>query len=67
MLFSAPVKRRRQKEKTLFNYVNLIGYLGGDAEYRSTRNNPTFVVLSLANKGIKELIVAQKRSIAALG
>ena len=25
----------------MFNYVNLIGYLGGDAQSRSTRNNST--------------------------
>ncbi len=34
----------------MFNYVNLIGYLGGDAESRSTRNNSTLTVLSLATK-----------------
>jgi single-strand DNA-binding protein len=34
----------------MFNYVNLIGYLGGDAESRSTCNNSTLTVLSLATK-----------------
>jgi single-strand DNA-binding protein len=36
----------------MFNYVNLIGYLGGDAQSRSTRNNSTLTVLSLATKRI---------------
>jgi single-strand DNA-binding protein len=34
----------------MFNNVNLIGYLGSDAESRSTRNNSTLTVLSLATK-----------------
>ena len=34
----------------MFNNVTLIGYLGSDAESRSTRNNSTLTVLSLASK-----------------
>ena len=34
----------------MFNNVNLIGYLGSDAESRATRNNSTLTVLSLATK-----------------
>lgn len=34
----------------MFNNVNLIGYLGSDAESRSTRNDATLTVLSLATK-----------------
>jgi single-strand DNA-binding protein len=34
----------------MFNNVNLIGYLGCDAESRTTRNNSTFAVLALATK-----------------
>lgn len=34
----------------MFNYVTLIGYLGSDAESRTTRNNSTLAVLSLAAK-----------------
>jgi single-strand DNA-binding protein len=34
----------------MFNNVNLIGYLGSDAEARTTRNNLTLTVLSLATK-----------------
>ena len=34
----------------MFNNVNLIGYLGSDAESRTTRNNSTLTVLSLATK-----------------
>ena len=34
----------------MFNNVNLIGYLGSDAESRSTRNNSRLTVLSLATK-----------------
>jgi single-strand DNA-binding protein len=34
----------------MFNNVTLIGYLGSDAESRSTRNNSTLTVLSLATK-----------------
>lgn len=34
----------------MFNNVNLIGYLGCDAESRTTRNNSTLTVLSLATK-----------------
>lgn len=34
----------------MFNYVNLIGYLGGNAKSRSTRNNSTLAVLSLVTK-----------------
>ena len=36
----------------MFNNVTLIGYLGSDAESRSTRNNSTLTVLSLATKRI---------------
>ena len=34
----------------MFNNVNLIGYLGSDAESRTTRNNSTLTVLSLATR-----------------
>lgn len=34
----------------MFNNVNLIGYLGSDAESRTTRNNLTLTVISLATK-----------------
>jgi len=34
----------------MFNNVNLIGYLGSDAESRTIRNNSTLTVLSLATK-----------------
>ena len=34
----------------MFNNVTLIGYLGSDAESRTTRNNSTLAVLSLATK-----------------
>lgn len=34
----------------MFNNVTLIGYLGSDAESRTTRNNSTLTVLSLATK-----------------
>ena len=34
----------------MFNNVTLIGYLGSDAESRTTRNNLTLTVLSLATK-----------------
>jgi single-strand DNA-binding protein len=34
----------------MFNNVNLIGYLSSDAESRTTRNNSTLTVLSLATK-----------------
>ncbi len=34
----------------MFNNVNLIGYLGSDAESSSTRNDSTLTVLSLATK-----------------
>jgi single-strand DNA-binding protein len=34
----------------MFNNVNLIGYLGSDAESRPTRNNSTLTILSLATK-----------------
>jgi single-strand DNA-binding protein len=34
----------------MFNNVNLIGYLGSDAESRTARNNSTLTVLSLATK-----------------
>ena len=34
----------------MFNNVTLIGYLGSDAESRSTRNNSTLTVLSLATR-----------------
>lgn len=34
----------------MFNNVTLIGYLGCDAESRTTRNNNTLTVLSLATK-----------------
>jgi len=34
----------------MFNNVILIGYLGSDAESRTTRNNSTLTVLSLATK-----------------
>ena len=36
----------------MFNNVTLIGYLGSDAESRTTRNNSTLTVLSLATKRI---------------
>lgn len=36
----------------MLNNVNLIGYLGSDAESRTTRNNSTLTVLSLATKRI---------------
>ena len=32
------------------NHVTLTGYLGGDAESRTTRSNATFVVFSIATK-----------------
>ena len=34
----------------MFNNVTLIGYLGSDAESRTTRNNLTMTALSLATK-----------------
>ena len=34
----------------MFNNVTLIGYLGSDAESRTTRNNSTLTILSLATK-----------------
>ncbi len=34
----------------MFNNVILIGYLGSDAESRTTRNNSTLTILSLATK-----------------
>ena len=34
----------------MFNNVTLIGYLGSDAQSRTTRNNSTLTVLSLATK-----------------
>ncbi len=34
----------------MFNNVTLIGYLGSDAETRTTRNDSTLTVLSLATK-----------------
>jgi single-strand DNA-binding protein len=34
----------------MFNNVNLIGYLGSDTESRTSRNNMTLTVLSLATK-----------------
>ena len=34
----------------MFNNVTLIGYLGSDAESRTTRNNSTVTVLSLATR-----------------
>ena len=34
----------------MFNNVNLIGYLGRDGESRTTRDNSTFALLSLATK-----------------
>ena len=34
----------------MFNNVNLIGYLGSDAESRTTRNNSTLTALSLATR-----------------
>jgi single-strand DNA-binding protein len=34
----------------MFNNVTLIGYLGSDAQTRTTRNNSTLTVLSLATK-----------------
>ncbi len=34
----------------MFNNVTLIGYLGSDAESRTTRNNTAMTVLSLATK-----------------
>jgi single-strand DNA-binding protein len=34
----------------MFNNVTLIGYLGSDAESRTTRNKSTLTVLSLATK-----------------
>ena len=34
----------------MFNNVTLIGYLGSDAESRTTRNNSTLTVLALATK-----------------
>ena len=34
----------------MFNNVTLIGYLGSDAEARTTRNNTAMTVLSLATK-----------------
>lgn len=34
----------------MFNNVTLIGYLGSDAESRTTRNNSTVTTLSLATK-----------------
>ena len=34
----------------MFNNATLIGYLGSDAESRTTRNNSTLTVLSLATK-----------------
>ncbi|MBM3795139.1 MAG: single-stranded DNA-binding protein [Acidobacteria bacterium] len=34
----------------MFNNVTLIGYLGSDAESRTTRNNTAMAVLSLATK-----------------
>lgn len=34
----------------MFNNVTLIGYLGSDAESRTTRNNSTLTVLSLATR-----------------
>lgn len=34
----------------MLNNVNVIGYLGGDAQSRTTRNGANFVVLSLATK-----------------
>ena len=34
----------------MFNHVTLIGYLGSDAESRTTRNNSRLTVLSLATK-----------------
>jgi single-strand DNA-binding protein len=36
----------------MFNNVTLIGYLGSDAESRTTRNDSTLTVLSLATKRI---------------
>ena len=36
----------------MFNNVTLIGYLGCDAESRTTRNNSTLTLLSLATKRI---------------
>ena len=36
----------------MFNNVNLIGYLGSDAESRKTRSNSTLTLLSLATKRI---------------
>ena len=36
----------------MFNNVTLIGYLGSDAESRTSRNNSTLTVLSLATKRI---------------
>lgn len=36
----------------MFNNVTLIGYVGCDAESRTTRNNSTLTVLSLATKRI---------------
>ena len=34
----------------MFNNVTLIGFLGSNAESRTTRNNTTLTVLSLATK-----------------
>jgi single-strand DNA-binding protein len=36
----------------MFNNVTLIGYLGTDAESRTTRNNATVTMLSLATKRV---------------
>lgn len=48
-LWGAPIKRRRQKEIAR-NNVTLIGYLGSDAETRTTRNDSTLTTLSLATQ-----------------
>src|SRR5205085_480082 len=37
-------------DNKMFNNVTLIGFLGSDAESRTTRNNSTLTVLSLATK-----------------
>jgi hypothetical protein len=52
LLWVAPVKNGAEGDNEMFNNVTLIGYLGSDAESRTTRNTSTLTVLSLATKRI---------------
>jgi hypothetical protein len=47
----APQRRGRKEGKIVyFNKIALIGFLGSDAEARTTKNGASYTVLSLATK-----------------